>query len=90
MTSYGDNYELPLPIQLPVCASIEELSFSYFDVNHAMPECWEAFPNLKSLSMPHNDFTGPIPDSLWESVNLEYLDLWDNDLTGSFQRVERL
>lgn len=82
----SEHGDLSLPIQLPVYTSIEKLYFSYDrNKNDVMPKCWNAFPNLKSLSLPVCGFAGSFP-GVGKLQKLKCLDLSWNCFSGSIPK----
>ncbi|KAK8563930.1 hypothetical protein V6N13_005851 [Hibiscus sabdariffa] len=49
---------------------------------------WSSLPNLVSLGLGKNSFSGTVPPTLFQSESLKVLDLADNQFSGGFGEVK--
>ncbi|XP_047949704.1 receptor-like protein EIX1 [Salvia hispanica] len=68
---------------------LNALDISSNQLEGEVPECWEKMPNLYSLNLANNNFSGEIPGSLGE-LDLLALQLHGNNLSGELPYNLRL
>ncbi|KAK8665702.1 hypothetical protein V6N13_005864 [Hibiscus sabdariffa] len=49
---------------------------------------WSSFPNLVSLDLRRNSFSGTVPRTLFQSESLKVMDLAENQFSGGFGEVK--